>query len=256
MEKLRTTLLALLLIIVPTTAAWGSSSDEWTIDNLPMVHLQDASRYLVNPDGLVSKAIQDSCDIYLRALEKEKGIQTVFVVVRHMKGSDDLANVSSRLGDKYGVGDKKTSRGLVIIIATEDRRWFIAPGSGLQGDYPDISVKNIGEACIVPNMRQGNIDMAALATCKAFYSGRLENNYEEDDDDMSLSDAIAIMLIIGFFVYLLFKHGGRGGGGFFFFGGPPFFGGGFGGGSHGSSGYSGGSFGGGSFNGGGSGGSW
>lgn len=248
-RRLRLTLTIALLLFMQSVWAAGNGAREWTIDNLPMVHLQDASRYLVNPDGLVSPAIQDSCDRYMQAMEKYKGIQTVFVVVRHLQGSDDLAMVSSRLGDKYGVGDKKTSRGLVIIIAVDDHRWFIAPGSGLQGDYPDIAVKKIGEACIVPNMRNGNVDAAVLSTCKAFYTGKLDSYYPYAEDESSPAEAIWVTIIIIVIVYLLFHRGG--GGGFFFFGGPPFFGGGgFSGGSGG------GSFGGGSFNGGGSGGSW
>lgn len=247
MRRLKLALTIVLLLVMQSAWAVGGSR-EWTIDNLPMVHLQDASRYLVNPDGLVSQAIQDSCDRYMQAMERHKGIQTVFVVVRHLKGADDLAEVSSRLGDKYGVGDKKTSRGLVIIISVDDHRWFIAPGSGLQGDYPDITVKNIGEACIVPNMRRGDVDAAALSTCKAFYTGELDS-YTDSEDDMSPAEAIWLIIIIIAIVYFFFHHGG---GGFFFFGGPPF----FGGGSFGGGGSEGGSFGGGSFNGGGSGGSW
>lgn len=247
MKHVKLALIVMMLFALQTMMAAGESR-EWTIDNLPMVHLQDASRYLVNPDGLVSPAIQDSCDRYMQAMEKNKGIQTVFVVVKHLKGADDLAETSSRLGDKYGVGDKKTSRGLVIIISADDHRWFIAPGSGLQGDYPDITARNIGMACIVPNMRKGDVNAAVLSTCKAFYSGKLDDYYD-DNDEGSPAQAIWLTIIIIVIVYILFH---RGGGGFFFFGGPPFFGGGgsFGGGSGG------GSFGGGSFNGGGAGGDW
>lgn len=254
MKILKYVLFSIILLLTGHLNAVAEVDSVWTIDNLPMVHLQDARRYLVNPDGLVSQAVQDSCDKYMLAMEKKKGIQTVFVVVNHLKGSDDLANVSSRLGDKYGVGDKKTSRGLVIIIAVKDRRWFIAPGSGLQGEYPDIKVKNIGEACIVSNMRKGDIDAAVFSTCKAFYSGQLVEYSDENDGIMSVGDFL-VGIIICIFIYLMFRRGGRGGGGIFFFGGPPFFGGGFHGGFHGNS-SEGGSFGGGSFNGGGSGGSW
>lgn len=256
-------LLIMLAALSPQELRADSRQREWTIDDLPMVHLKDSRRYLVNPDGLVSAAAEDSCNRYMQAMERQKGIQTVFVVVGHLKGSDDLATLSSRLGDKYGVGDRKTSRGLVIIIAAKDRKWFIAPGSGLQGEYPDITVGSIGRRCIAANMRRGDTDAAALSTCRAFYSGQPAAGTEPDDDGGSFAAKLAALVLICVLIGIIItrrgggRGGRRGGGGFFFFGGPPFFGGGHGGGGFSGGGFSGGgSFGGGSFNGGGAGGSW
>lgn len=104
---------------------------EWTADNIPMVHLEDRNRYVCDPEDLMSPADRDTADVYLRRLETQCGIQSVFVVVNNVKDGDCF-RVAEDLGNKYGVGDKKTRRGLVIVIAVDDRKYFIAPGKGLK----------------------------------------------------------------------------------------------------------------------------
>ena len=54
----------------------------WTPETLPMVHLADARRYVCNPDGLMSAAAVDSTDAVLHRLEREKGIESLVVIVR------------------------------------------------------------------------------------------------------------------------------------------------------------------------------
>ena len=62
-------------------------------------------------------------------MEKEAGIQTVFVIVSHVKNGDAF-RVAEDIGNKYGVGDRKTRRGLVVVVAVDDKKYFIAPGNG------------------------------------------------------------------------------------------------------------------------------
>ena len=215
---------------------------DWDADNIPMVHLQDARRYVSDPDGIMSPAMRDSTDSYLRRLEKEAGIQTVFVIVSHVKNGDAF-RVAEDIGNKYGVGDRKTRRGLVVVVAVDDKKYFIAPGNGLEGDLTDVDCDDIAQACIVRNMRAGDVDEAMLSTAKAVYNkfktGKtgIEGVSDDGPDDDN-------------------HRGGNNGRGRDRFGGVPFI---FWGnpGSTGGSGFSGGgSFGGGSFGGGGSGGGW
>lgn len=142
---------------------------DWDADNIPMVHLQDARRYVCDPDGIMSPAMRDSTDSYLGRLEKETGIQTVFVIVSHVKNGDAF-RVAEDIGNKYGVGDKKTRRGLVVVVAVDDKKYFIAPGNGLEGDLTDVDCDDIAQACIVRNMRAGDVDEAMLSTAKAVYN--------------------------------------------------------------------------------------
>lgn len=267
-----------LLILAILTAALVHAK-EWTADDIPMVHLQDRTRYVCDPENLMSPADRDTADVYLRRLETQCGIQSVFVVVNNVKDADCF-RVAQDLGNKYGVGDKKTRRGLVIVIAVDDRKYFIAPGKGLEGDLTDVECDDIARECIVRNMKEDNLDAAVLSTVKALYSkfktGKATVDGEEigpDDDNDYFPILFGLFLlvlclwnpIVSLILWVLAKLGWyhpkpkpkrkrrRNDDDWF----PPFFlGGGGDGWSSSGGGFSGGSFGGGSFGGGGAGGGW
>ena len=230
-----------------------ATAKDWNADNIPMIHLKDARRYVCDPENIMSKAMRDSTDAYIGRLEKESG-----VIVRHVENGDPF-RVAQDIGNKYGVGNKKTDRGLVIVVAVEDKKYFIAPGDGLEGDLTDVECDDIARACIVKNMRLGNPDMAMLSTAKAIYSkfttGKLGIQSPKKKEDDSIA-AFIIFFIVAFWVICAIKNRGNNGGscGSTVFWGNPchindiFF--------RGGGGFSGGSFGGGSFGGGGSGGGW
>lgn len=265
MKKWFFTLVMACLVVLTGTAK------EYSAKDIPMVHLQDARRYVCDPDDILPIEARDSADFYLQKLDKECGIQPVFVIVNNVVNGDAF-RVAQDIGNSQGVGNKKTNRGLVVVIAVDDRKYFIAPGEGLEKDLTDLEADDIGRACIVANMRRGRPDEAVFSTAKAVYnkfktgSTGLESASEDDGGEVVgiLFLAIAIIIVL----YYAFRgnkndKNGKGGGNNRkmrndLFWGPIIWGNpghindsGFGGGSFG-----GGSFGGGSFGGGGAGGSW
>lgn len=255
----------ILVILLLGLASQFLQAKEWSANDIPMVHLRDARKYVCDPEGIMSPDMKDSTDFYIHQLENETGIQTVYVIVSRVLNGD-VFRVAQDIGNRQGVGDKKTNRGLVVVVSVDDKKYFIAPGEGLEADLTDLECDLIGRECIVKNMRQDNADRALLSTAKTIYfkfkTGKI---LFQDTDDADGSDAYAIVVIIivaGWLIWAFYgknnggKGGphGRGGGGFgpMIWGNPGHlndrhFGGGFSGG---------GSFGGGSFGGGGAGGGW
>ena len=92
----------------------------WSADEVPMVHLQDARRYVCNPDGVLSQAAVDSMDLRLFQLEQTKGVQSVVVVVKRVENGD-CYEFGMNLARKYGVGSKKQNTGLVFVLSNPDR---------------------------------------------------------------------------------------------------------------------------------------
>lgn len=249
--------IVMLIIMISITSCNDASegNDIWTIDNLPMVHLKDSTKYLVNPEHIVSPEAEDSINKYLGMLEHRNGIQTVMVIVNKVDRPDDLGTFANDLGNKYGVGSKTTDKGLVVVVAYDQHKWFIAPGKGLESTFPDIRCKHLGEDFIVKHVKgdNPNPNRAMLSLSKALYFESVtEEQYEEPmtGGELAILIFIGILIvafIIGFFIknddgdsysFLILDEiiNSSGGGS-------------FGGGA-------GGSFGGGSFGGGGAGGSW
>ena len=271
----------LLFIGVAFSVLSLSASKEWNAQNVPIPFLQDSTQYVSDPDGLVGKAQKDSDNFYLQKLKVECGVQNVLIIVGRVENQDAF-RMAQDVGNKYGIGYKKSRRGLVIVIAVEDRKYFIAPGSGLEGELTDVDCDDIARACIVKYMREDAPGEAVASVSRAIYnkvkSGRtgieqVDEGSVNGEEDWALV-IILFLLFFGIPIYYLVRYileqmgvlkprpKGKGRNqnrrrndddDWF----PPFFmgGGGFSGGG-GGGGFSGGSFGGGTFSGGGSGGSW
>ena len=169
----------------------------------------------------------------------------------------------------WGIGNKTTNNGVLILAAINDRRIRIETGYGLEGAVPDVIANTIITNDIGPEFRDGNYyeglnkaTNSIIAAAAGEY--KAPANYRERGRS---GGKIPIGMILGIIILILFiiRKNRRGGGGGFMsrrgFG-PIFFptGGGFGGGgwSGGGGGFGGGfgGFGGGSSGGGGASGSW
>ena len=265
-HTVRLLLTAMLLLAVGTTVVAAAVEEDefglpvWSADDIEMVFLKDSTKFVCDPDHILSQEYLDSANYYLFKLHQELDVQTVFIIADRIKNGDAF-RMAQDVGNKYGVGYKDTRTGLVIVIAVEDRQYFIAPGMGLEEFLPDITCNRIATYFIKPNMRAGNPDLAVAQTCKAVYTQLKEGELppattlRADDEELTFGD-IVILIIIFLIILVLWKNGGNNiiitGGGGGYSGGS--FGGGFS--SRGGGGFGGGSFGGGSFGGGGAGGSW
>ena len=270
---LLTIMLAAIVAVHITARSTIEKADDgytiWNADNIEMVYLKDSTQYVCDPDLILDKEYRDSANHYLNLLNHELDVQAVFIVVHHVKNADAF-RMAQDVGNNYGVGYKDTRTGLVVVLAVDDRQYFIAPGKGLEEFLPDITCNRIATYFIKPNMRAGNTNLAVAQTCHAIYtqlkSGELPpaTSIVASDDDITFGDIILLIIVIAIIIFL-WKHqgggtsSGSGGGGYNRRGGNIFIGGypgSFGGGGFGGGGFGGGSFGGGSFGGGGAGGSW
>lgn len=192
--------------------------------------------------------------------------QVTVVIVKNLDGYD-VADAAIELGRSWGVGNKKTNSGVVLLISKEDRKLNISPGYGLEGALTDNEAGAIIGDIITPRFKGNDyyrgIDDGTDAIVSAVKS-EYSTPRTKGKNGLGLSKIIFIIIIIIFL--LASSSGGRGGGGFMSrrgyrgFGGPIFWGGGGGGWGGGRSGGGGGGgfggFGGGSFGGGGASGSW
>ena len=109
----------LLLFLLSAFVLW-TQAKVYKVEDIPMVHLQDARRYVSNPDGILSETTVYAIDTALYALERKTGIQTLVVAVGQIEGGDCF-DFAYRLGRENGVGRKKTDKGLVILLSTAER---------------------------------------------------------------------------------------------------------------------------------------
>ena len=90
---------------------------EWSADDIPMVHLRDSTRYVCDPENIMQEVYRDSADMVLAQLERNYQIESVFIIVSHVKGGDTF-RMAQDVGNKYGVG--YGDRGLMVVCGYQD----------------------------------------------------------------------------------------------------------------------------------------
>lgn len=261
----------------PDRMAALMESRMWNADNIPMPHMQDATKYVSNPDSILSPAIVDSIDHIMYRLDTNLGIESAVVIVGHIEGDDPISMIRG-IYEKYKVG--RDDRGLVIVVGYLDHSYFIAPGRNLEGDLTDLETNHLAQDYLIPSMKAELPDSGMLYLARGVYALMANKDMprmsalsapQSDDDSGGMSNNLLLIiysiLLLGLFFYSIRKSKQLGWAGLsypMFIAANPFSytessGGGSysgGGGSWGGGGSSGGGYGGGSWGGGGSGGRW
>lgn len=194
--------------------------------------------------------------------------QIVVVTINSLEG-EYIGTYSAEWAHQWGIGQSKKDNGVLLLIAKNDKKFWITTGYGLEPYLTDARTGTIGNQIIRPAFQEGNyykgIDEATTAIIEV-----LEGKFTRDQPKEGFPIEAIIFLI--FFILLIIliirsnKNNHRGGPGSANWDFDPIiltrsgrsggFGGGFGGGGFSGGGGFGGGFGGGGFGGGGAGGSW
>ena len=272
-----------ILGILLAAAVWASAE--------PIASL-NATNYVNDFAGVLDAATEVRLNDLCLQVDQKAHAQIAVVTVKSLDGQDPVSYAVA-LYQKWGIGKKGSDRGVLILLATQDHKYWTSVGYGLEAILPDGKVGGFGRE-MVPILRTGDYGAALtlittrVASVIAQDAGvTLEN--QPPLRTMPLqpaphigAGAILVLILILVFVVIpilraMFRGGGPGaGGGSGFWSallwsmlfsnmgrrggyGGGGFGGGFGGGGFGGGGFGGGGFGGfggGSTGGGGAGGSW
>lgn len=141
-------------------------SRTWSADDIPMPHMQDHSKYVSNPDGILSEQVVDSIDVILQRLDDVLGIESVMVIVGHI-ANDNPTEMVRGIYDKYKVG--KNDRGLVIVVGYLDHSYFIAPGTNLEKELSNSECDYLAQTYLLPGMKAEQPDSAMLSLARGVY---------------------------------------------------------------------------------------
>jgi uncharacterized protein len=232
------------------------------------------TNYVNDFAGALSPQTLASLNQLCAQVDRQAHAQIAVVTVKSLDG-EPIENFATALEDKWKVGKKGTDRGLLLILAVNDRQYRIEVGYGLEGILPDGRVGNIGRE-MVPYLRQndynGAVTMAVsqIAGVIATDAGvtlttppRPGYGPAPQPQQLTLGEILVLGLVLMGIIFFLARFGGSGLLGFLI---GMFMGGGGGGGWGGRGGGGGwgdggggggfGGFGGGSSGGGGASGSW
>jgi len=236
----------------------------------------ERTKRLVNDySNTLSKQEINNLEQKLLAYDRESSVQIAIVLIKTLDGYP-IDQYAFELGEKWGIGQKESSNGALILVSMQERKMWIATGYGLEATLTDALSKRIIENEMKPRFRNNDYFGGLAAASEAMilatrgeYQGSGGNGENGGSEKKAPKGTFFIILLIfgfiwlmkarqvrsyartnslGFFAawMLLNNSSRRHGGSFSSFSGGS---GGFGGGGFGG-------FGGGSFGGGGAGGSW
>jgi len=231
--------------------------------------------------GVLSAPAKEKLAALCAEVDRKTETQIAVVTVSSL-GGEPVEQFSIDLATQWGVGPKQQARGVLILLAPNDRKYRVEVGYGLEAILPDGKVGGFGRE-MVPLLQRNDYGGAVTLLTERIaaviaadrgvtldtLTGAASPSSEPDASPFHGSNIIGLLIFVIFlffpvlgFILRLFFGGFMGprrrGGGWWMggtgYGGGSWGGGGFGGGGGGGGGFGG--FGGGSFGGGGASGSW
>jgi uncharacterized protein len=245
--------LILLLAVIPVATV---HAEQWKKLN-PQGYVNDFA-------GVLNATTVEKLTAVSTEVDQKAKAQIAVVTIKTLE-DDTVEDFANHLFQKCGVGYKGTDRGVMILLAADDHKYWTEVGYGLEPILPDGKVGGFGRD-MVPLLRRGDYNGAIVQIVSQIAEVIAQDSHvsldsladfhavappasEGEGQGIHLTAGQVILLVLillfglPFLFWLLFLGGGGRGGGWG--------GGGFGGGGGGFPG-----FGGGSSGGGGAGGGW
>lgn len=199
----------ILLSILVIAAVFSASAQKFIAKPVPQ-------RLVVDNANILSSAEQATLEQKLVALDDSTSNQISILTIKSLNGEpiEDVANATFR---EWGIGNKKTKNGVLVLVATEDRKIRIEVGYGLEGAIPDITANDIINNDIKPNFKRGNyfdglnaaVDNLSKAAAGEYHVAREKKASRGNGGGGSILGIIIIVIII----IVLTSRGGGGRGG-------------------------------------------
>ena len=171
-------------------------------------------RLVTDKAGALSPEQVEILEHKLVALDDSTSNQIAVVLIKSL-GDYGIEEYATKLFREWGIGNKKTNNGVLLIAAIDDRKVRIEVGYGLEGAIPDIIANDIIRNDIAPNFKQGDyyrgIDEATDALSKAA-AGEYKIKKQKASNGKGNGSAVGFVLIIIVVIIVLIIGRGRGGG--------------------------------------------
>jgi uncharacterized protein len=114
--------------------------------------------------GIIDPQIQLQLSAISKDLDQKTKTQLAFVTVTSLDGVP-AKDFATQLGNRWRVGYKNTNRGILVLLALEERQYRIATGRGLESVLTDEEADRLGRE-MIPMLRKGDFGLALLHLAK------------------------------------------------------------------------------------------
>src|ERR1019366_3521365 len=115
--------------------------------------------------GVLDSTTKDGLAQLSTEVDQKAKAQIAVVTIKTLDG-DTAEDFANHLFKQWGVGAKGTDRGVMVLLATDDHKYWTEVGYGLEPILPDGKAGGFGRN-MVPFLRQGSYNDAILQMVRA-----------------------------------------------------------------------------------------
>jgi uncharacterized protein len=160
---------------------------------------------------LLSAATTQNLNKQLAAQEQRTGNQLVVVTLNDLQGYD-IADFGFQLGRHWGIGQKDTNNGALLIIAKQERKMRIEVGYGLEGKLTDARSAQIIQQILTPAFKTGDFNGGVTRSVEAMISvidGKAVAVTKKQGSSKESPPALGFLMLIAI-IFMMMGGGGRG----------------------------------------------
>ena len=168
--------------------------------------------------GVLSAEQEETLERKLVAYDDSTSNQVAVVTIRTLEGYP-IEEYALKILRDWGIGNKTTNNGALILAVIDDRQVRIETGYGLEGAVPDIVASQIIRNDIAPSFRAENyyegLDKASESIIKAAageYKAPAGYRDRNGKSGKGIGGIIIAMIVIIFILSNINRRGGGGGG--------------------------------------------
>jgi uncharacterized protein len=153
--------------------------------------------------GMLSSNTRDYLNKALTELERTDTTQVRVLTIASLEG-DSLEDFSLRVAERWGIGQKGSDNGVLLLIALKERKIRIEVGYGLEGSLTDLRAGRIIRNVIGPRFKKGRFDQGVMDGVLAVID-TVKGEYQSwDKPDGPTREPYVIPLgVLGFIVFII-----------------------------------------------------
>jgi uncharacterized protein len=190
----------------------------WMLFSQEVLPPPNPPKLVTDAAGILSEAEKSALEQKLVAVDDSSSNQIAVVIIKSLQDRP-IEEYATKLFRTWGIGNKKTNNGVLLLVAVDDRKVKIETGNGLEGAIPDIVAGDIIRNRIAPAFKAGNyykgIDEATDALAQAAvgeYKVARKRDKSSSDGDSPLLVFFILLIIVGIILAGIGGGGGFGGG--------------------------------------------
>ena len=156
---------------------------------------------------IISPDVQLELEEYLLAVDRGSSAQIAVLTIPSLEG-ESLEEYAIEVSRKWALGEKGDNKGVLLLVAYEERKIRIETGYGAEGDLTDAKCGLIIRNVIAPEFKGGDYSEGIMKGVKAI-AGIVAPQMEsqgyvitaDDDVDPASSIAVAIFFILYFIMF-------------------------------------------------------